>query len=380
MAVSNVSTSKLLNRWWNIMRADPYLYNQITGADIPIPEGCGNAGIFIQLDRDQIANALNDAVESARDYLNFYPRPTYLHARLFLQNGIPIERQELRLPNGYLQAFGHRATSLIEDDVAVTYSDSNGDGIDDLATLTLTLTDDVAADEIQVFFRTADGAPNAADDLWQIEPLRVVKSGLNVTITGHRSLFVNPDVWAIDYNMAAFINKHSGDVATAGDFVAEVDVYRVYTDSTNALVFNADPLYDCANVPLSGDVQYSGIGRIVDSPISSFMPRLSDSCSLWYAETVDVWYLAGLPLVSGYMERRLEKALVRFSNTLLGQSPACFCDMQLRMWQWDTKLADSNALPDWLKDNPLGLLNGAVEAWRVINRMAIAGGGKLTTR
>lgn len=380
MAISNVTTFKLLNRWSNIMRADPYLFNQINGDGIPVPQQCGQAGIFIQLDRDQIANALNDAVVSARDYLNYYPRPTYLHDRLHLQEGLPIERQELRLPNGYLQQFGRRATELIEADVAVAYSDSNGDGVLDLATITLTLTDDVAADEIKVFFRTADGALNAADDLWEIEPLRVVKSALNVTITGHRSLFVNPDVWAVDYDTPTFINKNSGDVANAADFITEVDVYRVYTDSTNALIYNADPIYDCGSAPIDGDVQYSGLGRIVDHQISSFNPRRGDSCSLYYAETVDVWYLAGLPLENGLMQRRMEKALVRFSNTLMGQSPACFCDMVLRMWQWDTKAVDSATLPDWLAGNPLGLLGGSVEAWRVIYRAALPGGGKLTTR
>lgn len=380
MAITDVTTFKLLNRWRDIMKADPYLFNQITGVGIPIPETCGEKGVFIQLDRDQIANALNDAVESARDYLNFYPRPTYLHARLYLQEGIPIERQELRLPNGYLQAFGRRATTLIEDDVAVVYTDSNGDGVDDLATITLTLVTDVAADEIQVFFRVTDGALNNADDLWQIEPLRVVKSGLNVTITGHRALFVNPDVWAVDYDEPTFINKNSGDVADAADFVTLVDVYRVYTDSTNAVIYNADPIFDCGSAPIDGDVQYSGTGRIVDRTISSFNPRRGDHCGLYYAETVDVWYLAGLPLVNGLMERRMEKALVRFSNTLMAQSPSCFCDRVLNMWKQDTTTEDVEKLPEWLADNPLGLQGGAVEAWRVINRMALPGGGKLTTR
>lgn len=380
MAVSNVTTSKLLNRWHNIMRADPYLFNQITGVGIPIPEQCGEKSLYIQLDRDQIATALNDAVESARDYLNFYPRPTYLHDRLYLQNGVPIELQELRLPNGWLQQFGRRATTLIQADVAVTHSDSNDDNVLDLATITLPLTDDVSADEIKVFFRTADGALNAADDLWEIEPLRVVKSGLNVTISGHRSLFVNPDVWAVDYDQPQFINKNAGDVGTAGDFVTQVDVYRVYTDATNAVIFNADPIYDCGSAPLDGDVQHVGTGRIVDYELSTFQPRRTDRCALVFAETVDVWYLAGLPLENGLMQRRLERALVRFSNTTLGQSPACFCSDVLRIWQEDTAKVDPATLPDWLADNPLGLKFGAVEAWRVIHRMAQPDGGKLTTR
>lgn len=380
MAVSDVTTSKLLNRWWDIMKADPYLYNQITGTGIPIPDTCGEKGVFIQVDRDQIADALNDSVESARDYLNFYPRPTYLHARLYLQAGVPIELQELRLPNGYLVEFGRRATTLIEANVNVTYTDDNGDGVLDLATMTLTLATDVAADEIDVFFRTADGAPDAANDLWEIEPLRVVKSGLNVTITGHRSLFVKPSVWAVDYDQPTFINKASGDVNDAADFVTDVDVYRVYTDPTNAVIYNADPIWDCGSAPIDGDVQYAGTGRIVDYPLSTFQPRRSDSCALYYAETVDVWYLAGLPLENGLMQRRMERALVRLSNTFMGQTPSCFCDRVLNIWTQDTKKADPDTLPEWLASNPLGLLGGAVEAWRVISRMAIPGGGKLTTR
>jgi len=313
-------------------------------------------------------------------YLNFYPRPTYQHARLYLQRGVPIERQELRVPKGYLQAFGRRATALIEANVNVTYSDENGDGVEETATITLTLASDVATDEIQVFFRTADGALSAADDLWQIEPLRVVKSGLNVTITGQRALFVMPAIWAVDYSEPQFINKASGDVNTPADFVTDVDVYRVYTDSTNAVIFNADPFYDCANVPLDGDVQYAGLGRIVDSAIGSFMPRSADSCALYYAETVDVWYLAGLPLENGLMARQLEKALVRLSNTLMGQTPSCFCDRVLNLWQYDTRMMKPEEGAQYWVDNPFGLAMGAIEAWKVIARMAIVGGGKLTTR
>lgn len=378
MAVTDVTTWKLLNRWPEIMEANSYLFNQITGQGVPMPQDCGQRSLYIQRDRDMIADALHDAVTNAAASLNFYPRPTYCSERITLGKGVPLERQTLMTRWKHLAAFGRRATSLIEAGAAVTYSDANGDGVLDTATITLVLATDVSADEIQVFFRTADGAPNAADDLWQIEPLRVVKSGLNVTITGSRALFADPGVWAIEYDPPSFVEKYHGDVGNAAYFVTAVDVYRVYTDSTNALVFNADPLLDCSVTGLDSNVTFTAVGRIVDAEIGSFMARRSDGCPPYLpVETIDVQYLAGLPLVNGLMDRRLEKALIRYSNTLMGQQPESFCQRQLNMWQWDTKVLDPNALPAYLASNPLGLAQGAVETWRVVSKMALPGGGKL---
>lgn len=378
MAVTDVDTSKLLNRWAEIMEENTYLFNQITGVGVPMPQGCEQMSIYIQRDRDMIADSLHDAVQASAERLGFYPRPTYVHERLPLGLGIPLERQTLRTRWKYLQAFGRRTTSLIDDDVAVVYSDANGDNVLDTATITLTLTTDVDVSQIKVFFRSNDGAPDDANDLWEIEPLRVVKTGLNVTISGHRGLFVKPDVvWDVPYDPPSFLNKFSGDVGVAGNFVTLVDVYRVYTDSSAALVFNADPLLNCSTTGLDSNVTYDGVGRIVDAEIGSFMGRYSDACPPYYAETVDVYYLAGLPLVNGMMERRLEKALIRYSNTMMGQTPTSFCERQLNMWQWDTALYKPADLPAWLANNPLGLARGAVEMWKVIAPIALPGGGVL---
>lgn len=340
------------------------------------------AELYVQSERDMIANALYEAGQMMSDVLGFFPRPHWTSERIFLGRGAWYDLQPHNLSHGYIQEFGVRTTSLIQAGVSVVYSDSNSDGTDD--TVTITVTTSVDAGEIAVFFRVADGAESAGHEHWEIEPLTVTVSGGVATITGSRYLFVHPaNIWAKPYEQPNFNVKEAGNTQGTAAFVTAVDVYRVYSDSTSAATMNSDPIwcYGCST-SLGTNTTSVGTGRILDSRLSIVQVRPSSCCSTCgtWPETVDVYYKAGYPLANGKMDRRLEQALIRLANTLIPYQPPTFNDRTLNMWKEDRQYVQQGQVME--KDlSPFGnLMRGRVEAWSLIKRMALGSGSKATQK
>jgi len=379
MARSDVQTFGLLNRWPIRMRENSWNWNQIAGPGAPL--STDGRVIYVQEERDFIADALNQAVHMMAESLGFYPRPTWLTQRLKVGYGFQ-EIQRHKLDWGYIQQFGFRNTSLIDDDAAVVYTDADGDGVADTATITVTTT--VAAAEIKVFFRVADGAISAGHEYWEIEPLTVTTTGAVATITGPRYLFVDPGVvWAVPYESPNYTNKNSGSTSDATDFVTLVDVYRVYNDTTSANVIISDPIYcDACGSTLGGNTSTAATGRIVDERLSIVQVRPTSCCTAcgYWPETIDVRYQAGLPLVQGQMDRRLETAIIRLANTLMPEQPETFDDKRLGMWKRDREPANPAQLTQ-LDMHPFGgTMWGRIEAWRSVKHLVLGKGGKVTAR
>lgn len=316
MARSDVDTFGLLNRWPLVVREDVWTFNQVTGSGALVVPNRQNLP-YIQTERDMIATALHDAARHVSEHLGFFPRPTWVEETVTVNRDNGWNRQTLETRWAHLRAIGRRAASLIVADAAVTYSDSDADGVDDTATITVTT--DVEAAEVEVFVRTADGAPSAAHPRWQIDGLRAAASGGSVTLTGHRALLVQPAVWAQDYDGHQLQTKHAADTGTPGDFLTAVDVYRVYADPTQAveLVLNPDLVGE-------GNDRLYVTADITNSEAGYFTLRAASGQTLPLVQpaVVRLWYQAGLPLVDGGMNRQLETAIIRYANTLLPQEPA----------------------------------------------------------
>jgi len=125
----------------------------------------------------------------------------------------------------YVIAPGTRATTVIEAGATVSYSDSDGDGFSELATITVAST--VTAAEIKLFL-----PGRAADPRWEIRPLTAVtESGGTTTITLSTYLLVDPDVAGASPGVDHF---RAVDASNAANLLSTVDVYRVYNDSTQA--------------------------------------------------------------------------------------------------------------------------------------------------
>src|SRR5574338_418229 len=203
MAISKqYTTYGLLNRWQSLLDISDWHFNQAAGSAAPFTKDqC--LEVWVQPEREHVARGLYNAYWKMTRALGFFPRPTYVTEDVRLSRGVPYQLQMLQTSRefgGKLIVFGSRATSVISAGAAVVYSDADGDGVDDTATITVA--SGVSTTEVGVFFTTTDGAPSAAHDLWEITPLTVTASGGNLIITGPRAYFVKPStIWAIPFDV-----------------------------------------------------------------------------------------------------------------------------------------------------------------------------------
>lgn len=129
---------------------------------------------------------------------------------------------------GYVIEGGVRATSVIELGATITYSDIDGDGYDETATVVVvtTVTD---PEEICIFF-----PGKLAKDTWEIRPTDVTISGGNATIVYQRHQSPLPELWEkMDQDVSALMINADDDA----NFLTELDVYRVYNDPSTQLTF-----------------------------------------------------------------------------------------------------------------------------------------------
>jgi hypothetical protein len=357
MARSDVDTFGLLNRWPVIMRSPVFKFNQINGAGVR-QDTCGQTSVYVQFERDFIASALNQAVNEAAEWLGYFPVPAYVEQEIVqLDQSVAWDQQELQLKHGYLQSIGARQTLEIDSDVIVVYSDTNGDGIDDTATVTVSASS-LNLNEIRVFFRVADGAEATAHPMWEIEALtRIDNEDGTVTLTGHRGLFANPELWETEYKASGV--KNAGDTGNVSDFVEQVDVYRVYYDD------------DCLITLHASNTTYTVQGAIRDTTYSTLtMSKLiTTDPDPVYPQYATVSYVSGYRLTRGLMERRLETALVRYANINTPQQP-CYCDRTLYMWQEDSKVP-AMSQPEGDFPHMFGITNAGLELERVIEPLAL---------
>jgi len=381
MAVSEIPTYKFLNHWQRLMQENIWRYNQVQGTGVPRDE---EHVAYLQPHRDEVALALDNAVSKIVDYLGYYPRPVWVTNEIIpLHWSNPYQLQTLQTRYKHLIEFGSRGTTLIGASQPVVYSDSDGDGVNDTATITIatTVTD---TSEVQIFFRVADGAPAAADELWEIEPTTVSISGGSATIVASRALFVKPStIWAVPYTFDAgnLDTPHYADIALAADFVTSVDVYRVYNDTTNAVQLVSDDIYincDCGSI--TSTVSAAG-ARITNKRLGIFEVRPTACGCNGFVESVKVNYRAGLALVRGATDPTLAEAIIRFANTHFGQQPIGLSNRVNEKWMYDRSAEDRDLLTPDVIHNPFGIQRGSVFAWRTINnpRFRIGMGSKLTS-
>jgi len=365
MARSASKNYGLLGVWPEVMHEDVWRFNQILGQGVRAAAGCSNTP-YLQYQRDNIARALGQAVYLTAEYLGYWPMPVYIaNEEITISSSLQWDRQTLATRYGHLQSFGRRATTVIQAGSSVTFSDEDGDMIEETATISVTTTVDVS--EIQVFFRTTDsGATGAADERWRVEPLTISASGGTVTITGHRSQFVHPkEVWRTEY-----IDRqpHAGDTGDGDDFVTAVDVYRVYTVSTDAVQLLLNP----ADVG-AGNTPISATAVITNAELGTFTLYTDTGQTLPagvpYAVRVD--YLSGLALTDGRMDSEFEPAICRFANTYLQELPPC-CDTGMAMVNDDRATPENLTARDTWSPSPFGISKAGLRLAALVRARQLA--------
>jgi hypothetical protein len=377
MAIStDIYVSQLLDAWQKRMVEDEWNFAQIVGSGTPVSP----CGVYVQSDRDMIADALLQATNMMAEILGYWPYPVYItDEREAFGRGNPYSLEQLKTQYGYLQALGKRKATLIQAAVPVVYSDADGDGYLDTATMTVNTT--IPTSQIQVFFQASDldafsGIDTAAaDERFRIQYLKMSVAAGVVTIRGRRSLFVHPEtIWAIPYTAPNFVDKNAGDNTNANHFVLAVDVYQITTDPTSAIQILTDPIW-VSSTGLDVFTATDAVMQIVDAPRGIFRARVN-GCVGWDClgppERLALNYLAGVPLSNGQVDRELEIAIIRLANTLMPPNPLCsWCAATLNRWTMD------NVIVEGQEETPFGKLTGAVHAWRVVSGRANGKGGAL---
>lgn len=191
--------------------------------------------------REEIAAAIAAAEAQIEQVLGFnmaprwhaqevvqWPKPQRPEATIHGANTKGLARS-LKARWGRVISPGRRTLFALGLDAAVVFSDDDGDGFEETATITISPVDPYTDDlrKVKVYFAGKNGAPE-----WEIRPVnsRSITVGLDtITITADSWLFIDPALWEAYPTEQGF---QAIDVSTSANYVTVVDVYYEYTDTT----------------------------------------------------------------------------------------------------------------------------------------------------
>lgn len=408
MARADTYTLLSLDTWARIMGISPWEFNQFTD---PIPNrtnACQQT--FFQyewqrdyLSREEIARAIAQAEQLIADELNYWPAPLYITNETLNAARTPLDYYTdplLWRPWGILyggwhywrvnralfqtkyhkvQGGGTLARTLIGA-ANVAYSDTDGDGINDTATITIAVST-TDTNEIAAYFNATDRMNNPLLETWRIRPVRVTISGGTATIVGSATLFVKPTfTYGVDV-----------EPLTATDstvYVTSVDVYRVYTDTTQTgTAYWQPPGGDCYDEPCA--IEAESISCLLDRNGQAGQVGVgfsADRCLNWrQPDSINISYLAGVPLVNGDMDTQYAQVVAKLASGLL-PNLSCGCERSDRIvsyWRQDVTEPGPDYTPRQLSplelESRFGFTRGALFAWKWVNNLkhASIGGAAL---
>lgn len=412
MAIASTRTKLPLATFFKILGMHPLHVSQVRLDNVPY---CGS--ILFQyawqnadhVSREEIAQAIAEAESKMENFLGYRLAPSWeideWHGthRPFRQEFVNYNSADIRGFNqniranwGYMISGGREAKTLIDDNVSIAYTDVDGDGYFETATVTVaTVVQD--KNEVAVFYPDKDG-----DDTWEIRPIKVsIASGI-ATITFRRELAVNPDLFEV------FNTEGAEAIGTNdADFLTEVDVYRRYNDPQTQASFlwepsasgfcetcNGDGCASCSYTTQTGCLLLRGDPRssiVVYKPADWNSDTLAFDNASWaqgrQPDITRLYYYAGWRDKSqayvSHMAEEWQRCVAYMAAAMLDRPP---CDCNADTWQhWreDLTLISGNADEKGfyrepgsgkfagvgVTDNPMGSRRGEIFAWRKVMRM-----------
>jgi hypothetical protein len=357
----------------------------------------------------QLAQEIAGAEEEIANALGFWPAPvwsvneTHLYPRHFNRRawdgGFDLRGKFKRIAAtwGRVRDVGRRAVSLIGSATvaggSLVYSDQDGDGLFETATVSLPTTlGDLR--EIKVYFSGAAGATE-----WEVRsPRRVTLSGGVVTFTYDAWQLIEP---ALYDDLPGDAGLDVIDISTVANYVTTVDVYREYAVADNtapAVTFYWEPNgIDCLDVngPCT-DLTQNGCLAIADDKLGLLTPTpasyviADDGSGAWTAalwagsrepDRVQICYRSGAvdpAFNAGSSHEPLSAYLaeaVAWLATARLERPLCGCGAakdRADDWRIDLTYHTSGASHFVTADVytcPFGTRKGEVFAWRRIKRL-----------
>lgn len=400
MARASTYTWLPLDRFFQIMGADPMHSNGIVASVRPPRSGCDD--IWLQFDwqnaqqvsRESLAEAIKDAEQQIANYVGYNLLPEWViderhntqrpgMPELFSSSiNIRGQRKTIRTDKAHVISGGQRSKIVIEAASAIVRSDEDGDGYAETCTVTAatTVTD---VNEIRVYYPSKNAA-----DIWEIRPFDSVSiSGGVATITFKIWQIVLPD-------LLEALNATGIDGDTASNFLTTADVYRVHNNPQTQVQFLWEPFPNCACDTGSCTVCQHGaqngcllshdfrLGRFAYSPAdfdtetesfteSSFSNgRDPDQLRIWYQAG---WQDKNRDRPWQQLDPFWERAIAYFAVALLDRE-ICECEPLIVFWQqWREHLSRASgertfniSLSDL--DNQFGTWQGAIYAWKRANQ------------
>lgn len=395
MARSDFVTLLPLDRYAEMMQIPLTHFNQLQGVKAPLSRGCD--GVWDQDARDRLAETILIAELKIANELGYYPSPKFTvdEPQSFALTGVRWDwyNADIGTDYGYVDCYGTEQLTLVQADATVEYKDLDNDPLDreETAEIGNALYADLPACankcDVAVFFRVADGAEDAADAAWEIRPINVDIDGSTMKITADSSLFVRPELWLLTKQ-----NCFGSDDPNlwiwnwqTANLVTYVDVYCRTVNQQTPVTLMWDGVCGCSGV--CQHKTQTACAYPTDKKHGFFVPRAAtwngttniDNVPLYDVppESVKVSYRSGYPLTRNCkMDERLERAIVKLTNALLPEPPCGYCDLAQIRWQEDRKPIDP--LTPEAANMPWDLYTrGALEAWRIVKRMAMGQGMKM---
>lgn len=364
--------------------------------------------------------AIEQSIEAAetklRSYLDFSVAPHYVVETLPWPAYTPVDGRwpTVKLQEGEVRAVGVETLASISTGAAVTYTDVDGDGVEDTFSVAAA-TSVTDTSQIAVYFSSGDrfsgwGAGVALAPRWRLLPVQVAISGGTVTVRGPKQLCVKP----IKYEGVTNVGTNGLDPADTTNFVTTLDIYQRYTGidgntvatSQAVLTWETRPCHGwwccCSSCSIAAD-PYSGspydpaavaqaVARVgirdartglvtpaeavYDSTTNSWSAQYATVCD--YPDRVTVRYLAGYPLASdGQMQEPFRTIVARLAAAELSARVSGCETANRELWRWQFDLARSGGANDEQYgavsaqdlDNPYGTRRGQVEAWKITRNL-----------
>jgi len=309
--------------------------------------------------REMIAYYLVEAQKLIEDELGYFVCPTWV---MGVQSEVAEYNDKQRYVDqqtynhcdltrwGYLIQAGKRTQTVILEDAVVSHA-ADPAVIGPIATA---VTDE---NEVFVFY---------PDSNLRIMPSQIDISGGNMTIYIPRCRMVK----------ASLLDTPSSglDYTDLTNFQASVDIYRIYTDTTQQATL-VTPHVCGTNCLSSACSEYTRTGcmYIHDHEIGhvSVKPATYSGGSWNYSNTgcspsslIRLYYLSG----QNGLTRLMEDAIIRLAHSLMPEEP-CGCDVVQRLWARDRNVPSQITVER--ASNPFGVTEGAWFAWTLTKAKAL---------
>lgn len=411
MARASTRTLLPLDRWFALLGVNPIHANQCITAVMP-QTICGTPWKQYpwqeanQIGREDIAYAIADAEKIIGRYVGYSLLPDWVADERMptVQPGIPGLlnltgrnltgfRNTVQLSQGQFISGGIEEWTLINGAAAIVYSDEDGDGFDETATITVNTTVTEPCEIALVF----PGETASTAGVWEVRPLRSVTITAGVaTIVAWRVQLPLPELWEA-------LVPEAIDADVDANFLTTAGVWRHWNNPEQQVQFLWSPLPwgldacgSCGDSDCVSCTAYSQYGCLLGNNyrlgLVHFEPGTWDATNSNFTgagysvgrqpDRLRLWYQAGwqdnrqvCPTLQ--MDPTFERAVAYLALALLDRE-ICSCsnlESLFNHYREDLALVAStpaesrsyNLGQSQMLNNPFGTTRGAVYAWNAIN-------------